>query len=402
MKQTALALAFMMFFALGAGFGQRPSGPPQGRPGVPAPPRKPGQPPTGQRPEPGAWTRPHDTNNNGNLEASEFAAAVERTFAELDRDGSGSIEPGEAIRPRRPDQAGPVGARERGPNTRILPPFFFLDRVKDDQTFTRADFDRMVREVFVEMDGNGDGALSGPESKRVPRPPAGMPPRPDRPPMPPNARFVGAELRFGDKLVTGQPFSAEIIIQDTKRLFDGSTIVRESQGAIYRDSGGRTRREQPLDMVGGFSVVGQDGNPQKLVFINDPANKVQIFLDTNNRVARRSPLGRGPGPLEPKGPANAREESLGTRVIEGVSAEGTRTTFEIPAGEIGNTHALQVVTERWFSKELQILVLSRHLDPIAGEHVFKLVNIKRGEPSAVLFSIPTGFSIENAGPGRRN
>ena len=36
------------------------------------------------------------------------------------------------------------------------------------------------------------------------------------------------------------------------------------------------------------------------------------------------------------------------------------------------------------------------LDPLAGEHVFKLTNIKRAEPSADLFAIPSGFRIENA------
>jgi len=29
------------------------------------------------------------------------------------------------------------------------------------------------------------------------------------PPPPPNGKFIAAELRFGDKMVKGQPFSAE-------------------------------------------------------------------------------------------------------------------------------------------------------------------------------------------------
>ena len=53
------------------------------------------------------------------------------------------------------------------------------------------------------------------------------------------------------------------------------------------------------------------------------------------------------------------------------------------------------ISEKWFSPELQILVMSRHLDPIAGEHVFKLVNIRRIDPSVDLFTIPVGFRIEN-------
>src|SRR5262245_37496153 len=47
-------------------------------------------------------------------------------------------------------------------------------------------------------------------------------------------------------------------------------------------------------------------------------------------------------------------ESLGTQTIEGVTAEGTRATLTIPAGEIGNTLPIEVVDETWYSPELQI------------------------------------------------
>ncbi|MBP9110997.1 MAG: hypothetical protein KBF83_15695, partial [Pyrinomonadaceae bacterium] len=83
--------------------------------------------------------------------------------------------------------------------------------------------------------------------------------------------------------------------------------------------------------------------------------------------------------------------------IEGVTAEGTRETIEIPAGHLGNDKPMQVVHEKWFSKELQILVMSRHLDPVAGEHIFRLVNIKRAEPDPQVFAVPAGFRIEAPG-----
>ena len=82
-------------------------------------------------------------------------------------------------------------------------------------------------------------------------------------------------------------------------------------------------------------------------------------------------------------------------MTEGVSVEGTRTTFEIPAGQIGNDKPIAVVTEKWFSPELQVVVLSRHVDPIAGEHIFRLVNIKKSEPAADLFVVPGDFKKVN-------
>ena len=251
--------------------------------------------------------------------------------------------------------------------------------------------------------------------QRPPRPqqgpPGGPPPRDGRPgdigprrphgPPPPNAQFIGAELRFGDKLVTGQPFSAETVIEDSRRLYDGTTVTKQSKGAFYRDGAGRTRREQPLDNVGGFNIVGEGAKSQTLVFINDFTAKSQYFLDINNKIARKNHIddNRAPFP-EKEGPPDAKTESLGTKTIEGVQAEGTRTTFEIPAGQIGNAKPIQVVSEKWFSPELQVVVMSRHLDPLAGEHIFKLVNIKRSEPSGDLFTIPAGFRVENQ-PDRR-
>lgn len=400
MNKTFCIIVLVMA-AAAIGIAQRPPRAPQGRPGVPPQARDARPPQPGRDPQVGDWTRPHDIDKNGIVDSAEFAAAADRTFKELDRDGSGSIEADEAIRPPRPNQAGPItsrpapGAGEAG----ILPPFFFLDRVNEETTISRAEFDQIVKAVFAEMDGDGDGSLTGIESKRMPPRPDRPQRRPDPPPMPPNARFIGAELRFGDKLVKGQPFSAEIVIEDTKRLFDGSTVVKQARGAIYRDTAGRTRREQPLDMVGGFSIVGKDDKPQKLIFISDPAGGFQIFLDLQNRSARKSPLRSGTEPFRPDARNGASEESLGTRSIEGISVEGTRTTFQIPAGDIGNDQPLQVVTERWFSKDLDAIVFSKHVDPIAGEHVYKLVNIRRSEPSSSLFKIPAGFRLEP--PARR-
>ena len=215
----------------------------------------------------------------------------------------------------------------------------------------------------------------------------------DRPEAP-NARFIAAEARFGDRLVKGSPFSAETVIEDNKRLFDGTTVTKERRGAFYRDGEGRTRREQPLENVAGVSVVGTDNKPQLLIFINDFGTQQQIFLDVNNKIARKNPLGPGPGPIDLRPGSN--EENLGTKTIEGVVAEGTRVSFDIPAGRFGNDKPMKAYTERWFSKELQVLVMSRHLDPVVGEHVFRLVNIKRGEPNAQLFSVPADYRIEKS------
>lgn len=363
-------------------------------------PRQPGPPPGAPRPVTprpdgpprGHWIGPHDANGNGNLETEEFQAATDRTFREFDDNGNGSIEPAETVRPPRPPDMPPPGNGGK----RILPPFFFLDRMNDGESLTRAQFDKVVRGVFKEMDANGDGTLTPPESRRMPKRPGAPPPGPGGPPPPPNAHFLSAELSFGDKLVKGQPFSAETITEDTRRLYDGTTVTKERRGSLYRDGAGRTRREQSVDLAG---ITGEKA--MMLVFINDFAAKTQFSLDPVNKIARKHLIGSNEFPIPDKdGPRDAETEQLGTKTIEGITAEGVRITREIPAGKIGNSKPIPVVTERWFSPELQVVVMSRHLDPIAGEHTFKLVNVRRAEPSADLFTVPAGYRIIQPSPPR--
>ncbi len=361
------------------------------------------------------WFRDVDTNKNDSIEAEEYKTASDEIFKKIDRNNDGVID--EAERPRQPlppngqrrEQFPPMQGDNRPmPGNRPMPmmrgeqppiPFFVMESIKERGNVTRAQFDENVNQQFKLMDKNGDGAVSREEARnsfkdvdeRVQRE---RKPEDFQPLDSPTAKFIGAEMRFGDKLVKGAPFSAEIVIENTRRLYDGSTITKQNKGAIYRDQEGRTRREQPLEAIGGFNVVGDNGSPQTLVFINDFVGKTHYFLDLNRKVARKDQLPENRPMMPDTEPKDGKTESLGTKMLEGVSVEGSRTTFEIPAGQIGNDKPIQVVTEKWFSPDLQVVVMSRHIDPLSGEHIFRLVNIKKGAPSADLFTVPGDFKIE--------
>src|SRR5262249_80797 len=88
-----------------------------------------------------------------------------------------------------------------------------------------------------------------------------------------------------------------------------------------------------------------------------------------------------------------RTEQLGTQNFEGVEAEGTRTITTIPADAIGNERPIEIVYERWYSKELQMIVYSKHSDPRYGEQTYRLTNINRSEPDPSLFEVPAGYKI---------
>lgn len=89
----------------------------------------------------------------------------------------------------------------------------------------------------------------------------------------------------------------------------------------------------------------------------------------------------------------SRTEELGTQNIEGVDAEGSRTITTIPAGAIGNERPIEITYEKWYSRELQLVVMSKHNDPRFGEQTYRLTNIVRSEPDPSLFSPPHGYRL---------
>jgi len=99
--------------------------------------------------------------------------------------------------------------------------------------------------------------------------------------------------------------------------------------------------------------------------------------------------------------ADTKTEKLDTRTIEGVQAEGTRTTTTIAAGEIGNEQPVVITSERWYSPELQTVIMTRHSDPRFGETIYRLTGISRSEPAATLFQVPGDYTVKEAPPMTR-
>jgi hypothetical protein len=227
---------------------------------------------------------------------------------------------------------------------------------------------------------------------------------------PGGARFLGAEAGMPGRVVKSAPYSADIVTETTQTLTDGNHIRQSSTAKVYRDTEGRTRREQSLNSLGGLAP---SSNLPQVVFINDPVAGFNYALNPQNRTATRSAWarpgrgGRAPGASQQMarlrqgrdGAArqNVKTESLGRQTIEGVPADGTRTTMTIAAGQLGNEQPIQIVTERWYSPDLQTVVLSKRTDPRMGETLSKLANVSRGEPPNSLFEPPADYKVAEAG-----
>lgn len=78
--------------------------------------------------------------------------------------------------------------------------------------------------------------------------------------------------------------------------------------------------------------------------------------------------------------------------IEGVRANGERTTWVVEAGKVGNEKPFQVTREVWTAPELMVTVMTRDFDPRSGEVNYRLKNLRRGEPDAALMRVPADFS----------
>jgi hypothetical protein len=262
------------------------------------------------------------------------------------------------------------------------------------------------------------------------------------------AQAVAAGPVIEMKTVKGAPYSATAESETIQMLTDGNRIRNKTTTNIARDSEGRTRRE----------IVGSTPGVPSSVFINDPVSNVTYSLNPKQRTATKAEVRRvtvvekrateeeakakmatatingaggnvavvtdgqraemeqklrqakeaaaasgqpvavggfgGGGVMVRRNPGQT--ESLGQQMIEGVLCEGKRTTITIPANTIGNDQPINIVSEEWYSPELQVQVLTKRTDPRHGETTYRLTNINRSEPARSLFEVPADYTMSDA------
>ncbi len=79
-------------------------------------------------------------------------------------------------------------------------------------------------------------------------------------------------------------------------------------------------------------------------------------------------------------------------VYEGLKVDVDRSVETIPAGAMGNNRAIETINERFFSPDLKMMVYSKRSDPRSGEFIYRISEIRRSEPDAAQFQIPSGFA----------
>jgi hypothetical protein len=207
--------------------------------------------------------------------------------------------------------------------------------------------------------------------------------------------LVRAEFGVSNKVVQGAPYSAQVVTTFTQALADGNHIQRTTNASITRDSQGRTRAERSFGAIGALSA---ERRSARTVMIYDPVASMSYVLEPDSKTAHSTPipaarLANTDAHLS-RALASAKTEDLGTQTIQAVSAQGKRITRTIPSGREGNDKDINIVTETWYSPDLQVVVMSKTSDPRFGESVYQLNGITRAEPDPALFAVPSDYAIK--------
>jgi hypothetical protein len=210
----------------------------------------------------------------------------------------------------------------------------------------------------------------------------------------------------GGRTVKDKPYSAVAVTETTQTLADGNRIVHQWQNKYYRDTSGRTRREQTF---GAPQTATYGKTPETKVFIYDPVAKTHYVLDPGSKTARKltyntaslglivpdsqhfSQVAQMPPLDEPRDIAT---EDLGQRTIEGLNCTGKRTTFTIHAGAIGNERPIVITLENWYSNDIEAMVESTTIDPRSGETHYTLQGVTRSEQPISLFEPSSEYTQE--------
>jgi hypothetical protein len=195
--------------------------------------------------------------------------------------------------------------------------------------------------------------------------------------------------------VTNAPFTATVTAKWVRKLQDGSEVTTTNHRLVERDGSGRIFQERRW-------LVPDDGKhepPVSRLDYSDPIDHVRYFCHPDRRICDElnyfMPASFPEVPVGPS-PDHTRtlsRQDLGRNMFEGFDTVGTRETTTIQPGVIGNSRAVSITKEFWYSPELGVNLLVKRIDPRFGTQIFAVTGIQRAEPDPAAFNLPAGYKV---------
>jgi hypothetical protein len=211
--------------------------------------------------------------------------------------------------------------------------------------------------------------------------------------------------------IPGAPYSAIMVTTyAAPPEYHGPSLSQ--RGGWYRDSAGRTRTEEALGpvSVGDASV----GPTTKTVEVNDVVTHCMFHWSepwispgdptatvTCSKKMYFSPWDTSWGVKSQAASESTqfsrttRNQPLGHKTIDGLDCLGMRSTLTmtLPAEAGAQQSPQEMVMERWWSPELNVVVWLGPVSPQPGVPTFELKEIHAGEPDPILFYPPSNYKI---------
>lgn len=218
--------------------------------------------------------------------------------------------------------------------------------------------------------------------------------------------------------VSDHPYRADVKATWSLALADGQVLTAEVTGTISRDQLGNVREEASL-MRTGLDVV---TNPSTSVNVYTVKNSTESMWHSGSTTALTISFDRDVldkharslfesfaipkdiqrlrmnFPSSSVHRAEHRTESLGTKSIGGMQAEGTRFAEIIPADALGSKQAVVTTRDIWISPDLEAIVMIQNTDPLTGTFTLQVSNVTVGPQNESLFQIPQGYTEKSITP----
>ena len=226
-------------------------------------------------------------------------------------------------------------------------------------------------------------------------------------PGPGSFEFGGLVGGFGGRTITGKPFQATFTITRTESL-PGNTITNTTTGTVARDNDGDTYRDFKLPSIGPWAAA---NGPQEFLYLRNVKAMMQYIVNKTKgtfesfAIHTHDPAGTDEGGFKhrnhPESDSNNVTVTDNPTAIYADPGTGTKYTVDdkkitrtIPAGTIGNANPIVIVSERWYSSDLNLVLETSHSDPRFGTSVYQLSSI--GAPS-VSFALDPSWQQRQRG-----